>query len=123
MFAAADSIMMAVQLKVRNGSLGPASAQCRPDILMHWFGHKPLCRGSWELEKVDFPPQCFPLGWDTALDVHGEGPQVRYPMTLRMSVRYSTKRYQRTSQGSTVPAQRAACPHAIIRFGMEQCGP
>lgn len=117
---AADSLVQAVQKKVKNGSSLSESCPCRHEILKYWFHGKPKERGAWRLMRSDFPEDFFPPGWDTVLNVHGQGQKVMYPIFLRPTVRRSAKRCIRTHSGQMVLAQQAVTPNAAVRFGVEQ---
>ena len=117
---AADWIREAVQKKVSSGSSLAESCPCHLDILRHWFNEKPRERAAWRLTENDFPKDFFPCGWDTVLNVHGQGQKVIYPIFLRPTVYTSVKQYIRIEQGQVWSARRAATPHASLRCVVEQ---
>lgn len=89
-------------------------------FMFHGKGKAAQHHPGWVLlEKGDFSRLELPEYWWYALDQHGEGRAISFPMRARTVLSYSSKRYIRDAEGNTVLAPRK--PVETATFIIARC--
>ena len=95
------------QALIHNRRKETVSLDFRGDVYKFLFKEKGYMLGRWQvLEKNDFLAQYFQDGWDSRMNMHGEGMKLHFPVTIRWFLCWSPLKFKNIN-GDYAPSTRA----------------